>query len=189
MAFAAPLALAAGIVGGGISAIGQVEAGQATANAANYQAAVASNNAIIEGQNAVYAEKAGNVAATNQSLKGAQVAGKIKAGQGASNIDVNTGSAKAVQAGQRVASNLDTATVLNNSELAAYGYRTKAVSDTAEAGLDTLKGQQATEGADIGAVGSLLSSASSLGGKWAQGLGGPSGGGSSGSPVYPPNDI
>jgi hypothetical protein len=160
--------LIAGIAGAGISGVGAVEGGQATANAANYQAQVAKNNAAIEGNNAVYAEEAGNVAATTQSLKGAQVAGKIKAGQAASNIDVNSGSAKEVQAGQREASNLDTKTVVNNADLQAYGYRTAATSDTAQAGLDLMEGEQATEGADIGAVGSLLSTASSLSSKWNQ---------------------
>lgn len=175
MAFAAPLALIAGIAGAGISAVGTVEGGAATANAANYQATVASNNAIVEKQNAVYAEQAGNVAATTQGLKGAQVAGKIKAGQAASNIDVNTGSAKEVQSGQREISKLDTETVVNNADLTAYGYRTKATSDTAEAGLDELKAEQAPEGADLAAAGGLLSSASALSGKWNSGGGGSGG--------------
>jgi hypothetical protein len=172
--------LIAGIAGAGISGAGAIEGGQATANVANYQAAVASNNAIVENQNAVYALQAGNVAATTQGLKGAQVAGKIKAGQAASNIDVNTGSAKAVQAGQREVSELDTETVVNNADLTAYGYRTKATSDEAQAGLDELTATQAPIGADIGAAGSLLSSASALSGKWNQG-----GGGSGGFPNIP----
>lgn len=186
----ATAALVAGVVGGGISAVGAVEGGAATAAAANYRAAVAANNAIIEKQNATYAEQAGSVAGTTQGLKGAQVAGKIKAGQAAGGVDVNTGSNKAVQAGQREVANLDTATTVNNSELQAYGYRTKAVSDTAESQLDTFTANQAPIGADIGAAGSLLSSASSLSSKW--NTLGPSsiGGGSGGAaPVWPPNDI
>lgn len=172
MAFAAPLALIAGVVGAGVSAAGAVEGGQATANAANYQAQVSKNNADIAIQNAAYAEQAGVAKATAQGLKGAQVAGKIKTGQAAGNIDVNTGSALDVQAGQREASLLDTETVLNNSELEAYGYRSKAVSDTAQSQLETLTAEQAPIGADIGAAGSLLSSASSLGYKWSTGGGG-----------------
>lgn len=169
MAFAAPLALAAGVIGGGISAAGQLEAGQAAANAATYRAQVAKNNADIALQNAAYAEKAGVAKATVQSLRGAQVAGKIKAGQGASGVDVNSGSSVAVQAGQREASKLDTETVLNNAQLEAYGYRTRATSEEAQAGLEELTAKQAPIGAEIGAAGSLLSTASSLGYKWSSG--------------------
>jgi len=182
------LAAATGVAGAGISAVGAVEGGQATANAANYSAQVAKNNATVENQNAVYAEQAGNVAATTQGLKGAQVAGKIKAGQGASGVDVNTGSNKAVQVGQREVSKLDTETVVNNADLTAYGYRTKATSDTAQAGLDELTAAQAPVAGDLSAAGGLLSSASSLSSKWLQGAGTPSGNSGSGV-VYPSNDI
>lgn len=191
MAFAAPLALAAGIVGAGITAAGTLEAGSAASAAANYRAQVATNNAITARQNADYAEKAGSVAGTTQSLKGAQVAGKIRAGQAAGGIDVNTGSAAKVAAGQRTISNLDTATTLNNSELTAYGYRTKAVSEDAQAKLDKMAGDQAITGSELGAAGGLISSASSLGSKWLTGGGIGGGGGSGGGsgPVYPSDDI
>lgn len=169
MAFAAPLALAAGVIGAGVSTAGALEGGAATANAASYRAQVARNNEQIAIQNATYAEQAGQAKATVQGQKGAQVAGKLKAGQGASGVDVNSGSNVAVRAAQREASKLDTETVLNNSELEAYGYRTRATSEEAQAGLEDLTAKQAPIGAEIGAAGSLLSSASSLGFKWSTG--------------------
>ena len=172
MAFAAPIALAAGILGAGVSAVGAIEGGTATANAANYSAQVAQNNAKIARDNAAYAEQAGNVAATTQGLKGAAIAGKIKAGQAAAGVDVNTGSAKEVQAGQREVSQLDTETVLNNADLSAYGYRTAATSDTAQAELDTATAEQAPIAADLSAGGGLLSSLSGVGSKWSSGGGG-----------------
>ena len=158
--------LIAGVAGGLTSAVGAITGGQATANAANYQAQVARNNATIEGQNATYAEEAGEAQATATALKGASTAGKLKAGQAASGVDVNTGSTVAVQSGQKEASQLDTETVLNNADLQAYGYRTAAVSDEATAGLEQLTAEEAPVGADIGAAGGLLSSASALGFKW-----------------------
>lgn len=191
MAFAAPLALAAGVIGGGISAVGQLEAGQATANAASYRAEVAKNNAAIALQNATYAEQSGSAKATVQGMKGAAIGGKIKAGQGASGVDVNSGSAVAVRAAQREASLLDTETVLNNSQLEAYGYRTRATSETATAGLEKMTAEQAPIGAAIGAAGSLLSSASSLGYKWSTGGSGFGAGGGSGRSTLDmvPSDI
>jgi hypothetical protein len=48
-----------GAVGAGFKGVGEVEGGAATANAANYAAQVAANNAIIAQRNATYAEEAG----------------------------------------------------------------------------------------------------------------------------------
>jgi hypothetical protein len=168
MAFAAPVALAAGVIGAGVSAYGTMEAGQAQAAAANYQAQVQRNNAIIAEQNAQYAEKAGQVQAGTQSLKSAAAGGKIKAAQAASGVDVNTGSAVDVQEAQREGGKLDTETVLSNAELQAYGYRSQGANFQAEAGLEQMEAEQAPIGADLAAGGQLLSGASGLGFKWSQ---------------------
>ena len=168
MAFAAPLALIAGIAGAGISAYGTAEAGTSQANAANYNAQVARNNATIANQSADYVVAAGQEAASNESRKNAAVSGKIKTTQAASGIDVNTGSAKDVQVSQRETGQLDSETVLNNSELKAYGYRSAATGFEATAGLETEEAEQAPIGADLSAAGGLLGSASSLGLKWSQ---------------------
>lgn len=168
MAFAAPLALIAGIAGAGISAYGTAEAGQAQANAANYNAAVAANNATIANNNAAYSVAAGQEATSTQSRKNAAVSGKIKATQAASGVDVNTGSAADVQKSQRETGELDSETVLNNSELQAYGYRSQATGFQATSQLETEEAEQAPIGADLSAAGGLLGSASSLGLKWSQ---------------------
>lgn len=168
MAFIAPLALAAGVAGSTISAVGTLEQGQATANAAKYQAQVAQNNAVIANQNADYSIAAGQAGAANTSRKGAAAVGKIKAAQAASGIDVNSGSAVNVQAGERATNKLDTETVLNNAELQAYGYRSQATGYEATAGLETYKAEQAPIAADFSAAGGFLSSASGVGEKWAK---------------------
>lgn len=165
MAFA-PLALAAGIAGAGISAVGAVEQGQATANAATFSAEVAKNNALIADYNAQHAIQAGQTQAAGQSLKGAAAGGKIKAGQAASGIDVNSGSALNVQQSERETAKLDTETVLSNAKLQEYGYRSQETSFKAQSELDKLTAEQAPIGATIGAGGSLLSNASGLGFKW-----------------------
>jgi hypothetical protein len=171
MAFMAAAAPVLGLVGAATSAIGTIECGQATANAASYQAQVAQNNAIIAEQNAAYASEAGLASAAATSMKGAAASGKVKATQAASGIDVNTGSAINVQASERETNVLNTETVLNNAELQAYGYRARATSEQAQAGLEKEEAEQATVGADIGATGNLLSSASSIGLKWLLGSG------------------
>jgi hypothetical protein len=168
MAFAAPLALIAGVAGAGISAAGTLESGAATANAANFSAQVAQNNATIANQNATYATAAGQAAAAAKGMAGAAAGGKVKAAQAANGVDVNTGSAVAVQEGQRETSKLDTETVLNNAELQAYGYRSQATGFQAQAGLESEEAAQAPIGADIGAAGGLLSGASGTAFKWSQ---------------------
>jgi hypothetical protein len=160
--------LAVGALGAGVSAVGAIEAGQATANAANYSAQVAQNNATIADQNANYSIAAGQRKAADNSMKNASNIGRIKGAQAASGIDVNSGSAEDVQVGNRETGELDSETVLNNAQLQAYGYRSQATGFTAQSGLDTMTAEQAPIGADIGAGGSFLSSASSLGYKWSQ---------------------
>ena len=174
MAFLPLAPLAVGAIGAGVTAAGQVEQGQATANAANYSAQVAANNAKTEEQNAVYAEKAGAAQGEATGRKGAAALGKVKTAQAANSVDVNTGSAARVQESERATNELDTETVLNNSELQAYGYRSQAVGFTAEQGLKEAEAKQAPIGADYAAAGGLLGNASSLGFKYSQ-LGAPGG--------------
>ena len=178
----APLVAAApllGLIGGGVSAGGAVLGGIAQGNASSYQAAVARNNAITANQNATYAEEAGYAQADATARKGAAESGKIKTAQAANNIDVNTGSASRVQAGQRETNVLNTETVLNNAELSAYGYRTQATGFTAQAGLEQQEAEEAPIGGALNATGDLLSSASSVGFKYGGG-----GGGGGGTPAY-----
>lgn len=149
-----------------VSAIGAVEGGVASKNAADYQSAVASNNSTIAQQNATYAMESGEAQAANQSRKGAAQVGKMKTSIAANGVDVNSGSAVDVVAGQRETNQLDTETVLNNSELQAYGYRTQATNFQAQSQLDTMQGEQAEEAGYLKAGGDILSGASGVGGKW-----------------------
>ena len=176
MAFAAPIAIGAAVAGTALSAYGSYEAGQAQKGEATYQAAVARNNEQIANQNANYAEQAGRAKAEAQGLKGAATGGHLKASQAASGIEVNTGSAVDTQVSQREGAQLDTETVMSNSNLQAYGYRTQATNFEAEAGLKDTEAAQAETAGDIGAVSSLLSGASGTAFKWQQAYGG--GGGS-----------
>jgi hypothetical protein len=154
---------------------GTGQAFQATAagEAAAYQAQVATNNATIAGYNASEAEQAGNTQAYVAGQQAAATGGRIKAAQAANGIDVNSGSAVKVQQGAREAGTLNQETVLNNAELQAYGYRTQQTAFTEQAGLETMKSNEApiaaglattgaqfaAAGAQEGAVGSLLASA------------------------------
>lgn len=155
-----------GTIGAGVSALGTLGAGIAQGDAASYAAQVAQQNAAIEQQNASRAIAAGQQAAQSESMKGAAQLGEIKAAQAASGIDVNTGSAVDVQAGQREVNELDTENVLNNAQLQAYGYRVQATSDLDQAALDKAQAEEAPIGAALSAVGGFLGNSSGISNKW-----------------------
>ena len=172
----------AGVAGAGASvqAAGAQEVGAAEQAQANYQAQVAKVNAQIAGENATYAMAAGQEEAGIAGLQGAGQVGEIKAAQGASNIDVNTGSAEKVQVSARAQNELSSEDILNNASLSAYGYRAAQTSETAQAGLETMVGEQApiaagitaAEAEESGVAGALeaaggaLSNASGMSLKW-----------------------
>jgi hypothetical protein len=151
MAFVAGLSALSGVLG----TVGAVASGVGAISSGMYSAQVARNNATIASQNAQYAREAGQEQAAVESMKGAAQLGKIKAGQAASGIDVNSGSAVDVQAGQRAENQLDTETVLNNAELSAYGYTTQ------QQNFETQADQDETGGILTG-LGTALSHASGV---------------------------
>lgn len=176
--------LVAGLAGSAISAAGQVEAGQAGAASASYRSQVALNNAEIAKRNAVQDIQSGEIAAVNQGLKTRTAVGNEKAQQGASGIDVNTGSAVGVRAGTAEMGMLDALTIRSNAAKQAYGQKVAETSDIAQSQLDTMEGEQAQTAGEIGAAGTLLSGASTVGGnymRFQQQFGGSSGGGSPGN--------
>ena len=174
------------MAGAAVSAAGAISGGIAAQNQGNYQAQVARNNATIAEQNAVRTEQAGAAATENQGRKGASRLASLKTAQASNGVDVNTGTAVDVQAGERQTNQLDTENVFSNSELHAYGYRTQATNFEAEAALDKSKADNAVPAALLKATGGLLSSAGSVGSKWGGGTGW--GASSSGDAVYPSDD-
>ena len=144
-----------------VSTAGAVQQGNQAKKIGTYQAAVASNNATVAQQNADYAIKAGQQQAATESMKGAASVAAIKSAQAASGIDVNTGSAVDVQESERLASALDTQTVMHNAQLRAYGYRSQATNFEAEAGLAMAEGAAAKKTSRTKALSTLLSGASS----------------------------
>lgn len=159
----APLALAAGVAGTAVSAYGQYQSGQAGARAASYQAAVAANNAEIARRNAVMEIQSGETAAVNRGLATRSKVASEKAAQGAAGIDVNTGSAAAVRAGTAEIGMLDALTLRSDAAKRAYSQEVGAQSFEEQSHLDTMKADQMETAGAIGAAGTLLSGASTVG--------------------------
>lgn len=163
---ALPLAIGASAASTIVSASGQMEAGQASAQANAYKAQVAANNAEIARRNSIMDIQSGEIAAVNQGLKTRGKVGAEKAQQGASGIDVNSGSAAAVRAGTAQLGMLDALTIRSNAAKKSYSDLVEQSSDTAQSQLDTMASQQAGTAGEIGAAGTLLSGASSVAGGW-----------------------
>lgn len=174
----AGISLGATAVGSIFGAIGAGQQASAQAANAQYQAAVARNNQLIAERNAGAAIQAGEAQATDVSLRGAAQLGRIRAGQAANNIDVNTGSAVDVQAAQRGMTALDTSRVMNRAQREAYGYRAQASNYGAQAQLEQAQAGQAQAAGRLGIMSSLVSGAGELSNRflWMQQNAGPASG-------------
>lgn len=158
--------IAVGIAGLATSAYAMVQQGNAASSAANYQAQVARNNAQAAQQKAAYAAQAAEQKATTSSMKAAARVASIKAAQAAGGVDVNRGSSVDVRAGTAALGQLDTETERHNALLQAYGYRSEATSDEAQARLDESRASSLGSAGGISAAATLLGGSSSLGFKW-----------------------
>jgi hypothetical protein len=157
---------AAAAGGGLLSASGALGKGSADQAMYNYQAGVAKLNAGIAKQNADYTRTAGETVAYQSGLKTAEVVGQQTVSQGASGVDVNSGSPKSVRDTTTAFGQMDQSLIRTNYAKKAYGYDVEAVTKTAEAGADVVAGDQAQKAGKISAASSILGSVSSVAGKW-----------------------
>jgi hypothetical protein len=169
-----------------LQAAGQISGGNRQADSfqgqqqmAYYQAQVARNNAIIADQQAEHEVQVGSERAARTSRAGAARLAGLETTQGASGVDMNTGSNKNVQVSQRELNKLDTETVLSDAQSRAYGYRVQGQNFRSQAGLYEFQGGRfgaaagyAPTAGYLGAAGTLLSGASALPLKWGGGGGG-----------------
>lgn len=161
--------LGATLAGGMLSAFGNAQQGASTQQMYNYRAQVARINAKIDRQNAEWARTKGEKEAEQFGQKAAQQFGAIRATQGASGIDVNSGSSADVQRSQRELNRRDLGQIRENAAKVAYDYETKAVMDENQAGLDVMAGENAKTAGNINAIGSILGTVSTVSSKWQQG--------------------
>lgn len=160
------IGLGATLAGGVTSAIGAEKSGAASQQMYNYQAGVAQINSQIDLQNADYARNQGEIQAQQYGMKAGQQAAQIKVTQAASGLDVNSGSAVAVQASQRKITGIDTAQIRSNAAKVAYDYDVKSTMDLNQSTLDVMAGQNAKTAGDISATSSILGSVGSVATKW-----------------------
>lgn len=139
--------------GAAVSAVGAIRQGQAAANAANFNSAVATRNAqIAEGQSI----SAGEALSRDVQRR----IGTATAAYGASGVSLSEGSPVDVLAESARMATLDAATLKYNYRLKGLGYQT-------EAALASSNAENSRTASYFNAAGSMLSGGSKIAGMFA----------------------
>jgi hypothetical protein len=139
-----------------LSAIGSITQGQAASRAAAYNAQVAANNAKIATQNANYAGAEGEAQVGIQNQRTRALVGSELAQQGASGINVHSGSDVDVRSSAAATGELSALTIRSEAAKRAYGYQTQAASDTGQEALDKSQSSSDATAGYINAGSTLL---------------------------------
>ena len=167
------ISLALTAVGTFAQMAGAQQQAQANAAAANYQAQVARNNQIVAEQNAEYALQVGQTQEQAKRQQTAQLEGRIRSAAGASGVDPNFGSPVRLQESAAQVGELDALTIRNNAQRQAYGFRVQGMDYAAEAGLDTMRAQNALTAGNLQSFASIVGGAGAFADKWYKYYGGP----------------
>lgn len=146
-----------------MGAYGTYQQGQQQKAQAEYQAAVANNNAIIAERQAQDSLDRGRVEEQQHRLKVAQMKGTQRSALAASGVQVDSGSALDVVADTAMMGEFDALTIRNNAEREAYAYRVQGSNYQAESGLYSLAGRNAARNGSFGAATTLLGGAAQIG--------------------------
>lgn len=149
-----------------VAMVGAKQQAGAQAQAANYQAAVASNNAKMMADNANYQRQKGAQEVYAQDLKNRATRGAIAAAQGASGFDMSSGSLVDIRGSAAELGRLDTLTTENNSERKARDFDIAGRNQEAQAGLYSMTAGNAQTAGNLNMFSSLLGGVESLGSKF-----------------------
>ncbi len=161
--------LAATAGGAVIGGIGAEKSGQANAAAYRYNAGVALINKQINEQNASWATQVGDTKAMLSGLKSREAIASTKVVQSASGFDVNSGSNERVRDTQTNVAQFDQNVIRWDAAKTSWGYESKSTTDVAESNLDKMAASQSEEAGFLGMMGSFISGAGNVAGKWMQG--------------------
>lgn len=159
-----------GSVGSGILGYMSSKAtAKANSDMYTYQAGVAKINQDIAKQNADYSLKTGENEAQKSGMASRFQIGGIKTAQGASNLDVNSGSAADVRGSQQDIAQYDESIIRSNAAKRAYGYEVEETQQKAQEGVYKMSADKSIMAGDISAATSILSASTSVASKWLQG--------------------
>lgn len=159
-------ALALSAAGTAVTVEGQMAAGKAAQQQADYQSGIAANNAILSKRAADAATQKASVDEANKAVAGKILLGQERSTLASNGVDDNSGSAEDIQTDTAGLNKLDQLTVRNTGAQVANNFLTQGMNYTAQSQLDEAAGANAANAADTSAFGSSLSGAGSVASKW-----------------------
>lgn len=162
------IGMTAAAVGGGVTAYGQYQSGQAQSSMYNYQSGVAKINQQLKKQDAEYARDVGEVEAQQAGMRTRGAVGSTRAAQGARGIDVNTGSAADIRKSQIDLGQQDERIIRSNAARRAYGFEVEGMNQGVQANIYGMAAKDASSAGMIKSAGTLISTAGTVASKWYQ---------------------
>ena len=157
------------IVGGGLSALGTFEQGNAAEYAASKKEEADRDNATLAQLHAADALQKGQRAAGQLRQKGTATASAARVGYAASGIDENSGTAAQVEATSRSNAELDALTTMNNATRDAWGYKVQAKQFDDQAAVDAENEDAIGTSTFLTGFGQILGGAGSAAGSMGKG--------------------
>lgn len=164
----AGLTLAATAIGAGVTAYSSYQSGQAAKAQADYQQRVAQLNQQFSNTAANVTESITGQRVEQVGRQGQTTISTSRAAIGASGVDVAGGSARDVVSSEEALAQHDESVTEYTGEQQAYLQRVQGLGYGQTAALAGAAGTQYAIAGDIGAGGSLLGGAASVGSKWLQ---------------------
>jgi hypothetical protein len=149
-----------------LSAGGAVMGAISQGNQASYAAAVAQQNSDAARQQAAYVRGQGARQEQEEIWKARAFLGEQEAAQASSGLDISSGSPSEVREGTKLLARTGFRNIRDQTARTALGYDQEAINQQAEAKMQKAAAGNTTMNAIIGATGSLLGSASGIGGKY-----------------------
>jgi len=151
----------------GVAYEGSQQTAAAQKSSADYNAAVAKNNATLAAQNAQTTLQQGDIAQQRDYQEGAQRMGAIRAAMGANDVQLNSGSALDLQGDAARTTQQNVQATGYNSLVQAIGLRNQAIDYTSQSGLDIAQGQNDQTAGAYSGLSTIIGGASSVSSKWA----------------------
>lgn len=144
------------------------EQGQAQESMQRYQAAVATNNKILADQYAEQSILKGQRLEESKRMETAHREGAIRAAAGAGGLILDEGSPLRLQEDTARLGELDAQTIRDNAARESYGFHVQGMSYAAQAQLDEMGAQNASQAGALGAWSSIIGGAATVSDRWSR---------------------
>lgn len=149
-----------------LGAMGTLQASEAQADAAEYNAQVSRNNAVIADQNAAMEREAGKEEERRHRMKVAQLKGEQRAAFGGNGILLDEGSPLDILMDTEEMGELDAQNILHDSEMRARNFEIQAGNFRGQAGLLDSQASSTRTGGYLSAAGGVMGGISDVSDKW-----------------------